>query len=69
VKHKLTEKFIGDVNAYLAEKGVTLRSGTLVDATEASGMRRRPPKIDQLAAQAEQTARQSLDMPPGWHQK
>ena len=32
-KHKLTEKLFGEVNAYLADKGVTLRSGTLVDAT------------------------------------
>ena len=38
------------------------------DATEARGMRRSPPKVDQIAAQAEQTARQSLDMPPVWHQ-
>ena len=32
-KHKLTEKLFGEVNVYLADKGVTLRSGTLVDAT------------------------------------
>lgn len=32
-KHKLTEKLFGEVNAHLADKGVTLRSGTLVDAT------------------------------------
>src|SRR6056297_553430 len=32
-KHQLTEKLFGEVNAYLADKGVTLRSGTLVDAT------------------------------------
>ncbi len=32
-KHQLTEKLFAQVNAYLADKGVTLRSGTLVDAT------------------------------------
>ena len=32
-KHQLTEKLFAEVNAYLADKGVTLRSGTLVDAT------------------------------------
>ena len=32
-KHKLTEKLFSGVNAYLADKGVTLRSGTLVDPT------------------------------------
>jgi len=32
-RHQLTEKLFAEVNAYLADKGVTLRSGTLVDAT------------------------------------
>jgi len=32
-KHQLTEKLFVEVNASLADKGVTLRSGTLVDAT------------------------------------
>lgn len=32
-KHQLTEKLFTEVNVYLADKGVTLRSGTLVDAT------------------------------------
>jgi len=32
-KHQLTEKLFAEVNAYLADKGITLRSGTLVDAT------------------------------------
>jgi len=32
-RHGLTEAIFADVNAYLADKGMTLRSGTLVDAT------------------------------------
>ena len=32
-KHQLTEKLFAEVNAFLADKGITLRSGTLVDAT------------------------------------
>ena len=32
-RHDLTEAFFSEVNAHLAEKGVRLRSGTLVDAT------------------------------------
>ena len=32
-RHGLTEAIFAEVNAYLAEKGMTLRSGTLVDAT------------------------------------
>lgn len=32
-RHVLTEAIFGEVNAYLAENGLTLRSGTLVDAT------------------------------------
>ena len=32
-RHGLTEAIFADVNAHLAEKGITLRSGTLVDAT------------------------------------
>lgn len=32
-RHALTEAFFAEVNAYLAENGMTLRSGTLVDAT------------------------------------
>lgn len=32
-KHQLTIMLFAEVNAYLAEKGVTLRSVTLVDAT------------------------------------
>lgn len=32
-RHGLTEAIFADVNAYLADKGITLRSGTLVDAT------------------------------------
>ena len=31
--HGLTEAIFADVNAHLADKGITLRSGTLVDAT------------------------------------
>ena len=32
-RHSLTEAIFSEVNAYLAENGMTLRSGTLVDAT------------------------------------
>lgn len=32
-RHALTEAIFAEVNAYLAEQGMTLRSGTLVDAT------------------------------------
>jgi IS5 family transposase len=32
-RHGLTEAIFAEVNAHLADKGVTLRSGTLVDAT------------------------------------
>lgn len=32
-RHVLTEAIFAEVNAYLAENGMTLRSGTLVDAT------------------------------------
>ncbi|MFO0513393.1 MAG: IS5 family transposase, partial [Rhodobacterales bacterium] len=32
-RHGLTEAIFTDVNAHLADKGITLRSGTLVDAT------------------------------------
>jgi len=32
-RHGLSEAIFADVNAHLAEKGITLRSGTLVDAT------------------------------------
>jgi len=32
-RHALTEAIFAEVNAYLAEKGMTLRSGTLIDAT------------------------------------
>ena len=32
-RHDLTEAIFAEVNAYLAEQGMTLRSGTLVDAT------------------------------------
>ena len=32
-RHGLTEAIFSDVNAHLADKGITLRSGTLVDAT------------------------------------
>ncbi len=32
-RHGLTEAIIGDVNTHLADKGITLRSGTLADAT------------------------------------
>lgn len=32
-RHGLTEAIFAEVNAYLADKGMTLRSGTLVDAT------------------------------------
>ena len=32
-RHGLTEAFFADVNAHLAEKGITLQSGTLVDGT------------------------------------
>ena len=31
-RHSLTEAIFADVNAPLADKGITLRSGTLVDA-------------------------------------
>jgi IS5 family transposase len=32
-RHGMTEAIFADVNAHLADKGITLRSGTLVDAT------------------------------------
>ncbi|RDC67731.1 IS5 family transposase, partial [Rhodovulum sp. 12E13] len=32
-KHRLTEKLFAEVNGHLADQGITLRSGTLVDAT------------------------------------
>jgi IS5 family transposase len=32
-KHELTEKLFAEVNSHLADQGITLRSGTLVDAT------------------------------------
>jgi IS5 family transposase len=32
-KHQLTEKMFAEVNRHLADQGITLRSGTLVDAT------------------------------------
>jgi len=32
-KHRLTEKLFAEVNRHLADQGITLRSGTLVDAT------------------------------------
>jgi IS5 family transposase len=32
-RHGMTEAIFAEVNAYLADKGMTLRSGTLVDAT------------------------------------
>jgi IS5 family transposase len=32
-KHQLTEKLFVEVNTHLADQGITLRSGTLVDAT------------------------------------
>ena len=32
-RHGLTDAIFADVNAHLADKGITLRSGTLVDAT------------------------------------
>jgi IS5 family transposase len=32
-KHQLTERLFTEVNGHLAEQGITLRSGTLVDAT------------------------------------
>jgi IS5 family transposase len=32
-RHDLTEAIFADLNAHLADKGITLRSGTLVDAT------------------------------------
>ncbi len=32
-KHQLAEKLFAEVNGHLADKGITLRSGTLVDAT------------------------------------
>ena len=32
-QHGLSEAIFAEVNAYLADKGITLRSGTLVDAT------------------------------------
>ena len=32
-RHRLTEAIFADVNAHLADKGITMRSGTLVDAT------------------------------------
>lgn len=32
-RHALTEALFAEVNAYLADKGIVLRSGTLVDAT------------------------------------
>lgn len=32
-RHRLTEALFAEVNGYLADKGITLRTGTLVDAT------------------------------------
>ena len=32
-RHELTEAIFAEVNAHLVEQGVTLRSGTLIDAT------------------------------------
>jgi IS5 family transposase len=32
-RHRLTEEIFAEVNAHLADKGITLRSGTLVDST------------------------------------
>ncbi len=32
-RHGLTEALIAEGNAHLSDKGITLRSGTLVDAT------------------------------------
>lgn len=32
-RHGLTDAIFAEVNAHLADKGITLRSGTLVDAT------------------------------------
>ncbi len=32
-RHGLTQAIFADVNVHLADKGITLRSGTLVDAT------------------------------------
>ncbi|SEP25108.1 transposase, IS5 family [Salinihabitans flavidus] len=32
-RHEMTEAIFAEVNAYLADKGMTLRSGTLVDST------------------------------------
>jgi len=32
-QHQLTEQLSGEVNSHLADQGITLRSGTLVDAT------------------------------------
>ena len=32
-RHQLTEEMFADVNGHLADQGITLRSGTLVDAT------------------------------------
>jgi transposase, IS5 family len=47
--HGLTETIFADVNAHLAEKGITLRSGTLVDATiidAPSSMKNKPTARD-----------------------
>jgi IS5 family transposase len=37
-KHQLTEQLFAEVNHYLADQGITLRSGTLVDGEGASAM-------------------------------
>ena len=39
----LIEAIFAEVNAYLADKGMTLRSGTLVDGERANAMRSREP--------------------------
>jgi transposase len=42
-KHRLTEKLFAEVNGHLADQGITLRSGTLVDGEGANAMRSSEP--------------------------
>ncbi len=39
-RHGLTDAIFADVNSHLSDKGITLRSGTLVDATAVLSLER-----------------------------
>ena len=51
-KHHLTEKLFAELNVYLSDIRVTLRSGTLVDA----------PNIDALSSKRNTTKARDLEM-------